>query len=65
MERTCAIAITADVNLKTKLAADFKREERVEEYQFFVEIEALCGRDDSVAPCCITDTREIFVFPGN
>ena len=27
-----------------------------------METEAWCGRDDSAAPCCITDTREIFVF---
>ena len=25
-----------------------------------METEAWCGRDDSAAPCCITDTREIF-----
>ena len=29
-----------------------------------METEAWCRRDDSAAPCCITDTREIFVFPG-
>ena len=44
-ERTCPIAITADVSFKTAL-------------------ETWCGRDDSAAPCCITDTREIFLFPG-
>ena len=29
-----------------------------------MEAEAWCGRDDSAAPCCIIDTKEIFVFPG-
>ena len=28
-----------------------------------METEAWCGRDNSAAPCCITDTREIFGFP--
>ena len=63
-ERTCAIAITADVSFKTALAADFKREYKNIQKRVFVETEAWCGRDDSVDPCCITDTREIFVFPG-
>ena len=27
-----------------------------------METEAWCGRDDSGAHCCITDTREISVF---
>ena len=31
-ERTCAIAITADVSLKTALAADFKREYKNTEF---------------------------------
>ena len=61
-ERTCAIAITADVSFKTALAADFKK--RVQEYRVFMETEAGCRRNDSVTPCCITDTREIFVFFG-
>ena len=60
-ERTCAIAITADVSFKTALAADFKREYKNIE---FLWKQAWCGRDDSAAPCCITYTREIFVFPG-
>ena len=30
-----------------------------------METEAWCGRDDSAAPCCITDTREKFVFDFN
>ena len=55
-ERTCAIAITADVSFKTALAADFKREYK--KYRVFVEAEAWCGRDDSAAPCRITDNRE-------
>ena len=29
-----------------------------------METEAWCRRNDSVAPCRITDTREIFVFFG-
>ena len=29
-----------------------------------METEAWCGRDDSATPCCITDTREITVFPA-
>ena len=29
-----------------------------------METEAWCRRDDSAAPCCITDTREVFVLPG-
>ena len=29
-----------------------------------METEAWCGRDDSAAPCCIRDTREIFLFSG-
>ena len=58
----CAIAITADVSFKTALAADFKR---IREYRVFTETEAWCRRDDSAAPCCITYTRKLFVFPGN
>ena len=54
--------ITADVSFKTALAADLKREYK--NIEFFLETEAWCGRDDSAAPCCIRDTREIFVFPG-
>ena len=27
-----------------------------------METEAWCGRDDSTAPCCITDTRENLCF---
>ena len=52
-ERTCALAITADVSFMTALAADFMRE--------YKKIEILWKQ----RPCCITDTREIFVFPGN
>ena len=61
-ERTCAIAITADVSFKTALAADFKRE--------YKNIEILWKQRPGVGgmialpPCCITNTREIFVFPG-
>ena len=59
-ERTCAVAITADVRFKTALAADFKIQYK--KIEFFMETEAWCGRDDSAAPCCITDTRENFFF---
>ena len=27
-----------------------------------METETWCGRDDSAAPCCITDNRERFFF---
>ena len=47
-ERTCAIAITADVSFKTALAAEFKKEYK--NIEFFMETEAWCGRDDSTAP---------------
>ena len=51
-ERTCAIARTADVSIKTLVAADFKRE--------YKNIKLL--RDDSAAPFCITNTGKKLVF---
>ena len=55
MERTCAMAITADVSFKTALPADFKRK--------YTNIEFLRKQmDESTAPCCFTNTGENFWF---
>ena len=54
-ERTCAIAITADVSFKTALAADFKREYKSIEF-LWKQRPGVVGMI-ALPPCCITDTR--------
>ena len=36
-------------------------QKRVYEHRVFVEIGACCRRDDSAAPCCITETVKYFL----
>ena len=60
--RTCAIAITADMSFRTALAADFKRK-----YKNVVRLEAKT-RDrgcSGLTSGCVTNTGKIPMLPGN
>ena len=59
-ERTCAIAITADVSFKTALAADFKREYK--NIEFLWKQRPGVGGMIALPPVASQDTREILCF---
>ena len=62
-ERTCAVAITADVSFKTALAAGFKREYK--NIEFVWKQRHVVGGMIPLPPVASQIPREIFVFSCN
>ena len=58
--RTCAIAITADMSFRTALAADFKRE-----YKILLEANTSNRWRSSLASSGVTDTGKVLMLLGD
>ena len=61
--RTCAIAITADMSFRTELAADFKREKK--QHRTPSEAKIRNRRRSNLVSGDFADTRKVFMLLGD